>query len=296
MRDAILFILIFGSLPFILARPYIGVLVASWLGYMNPHRFAWGAAYNFPFVMVVALVTMAALAITTQRRAIPFSSLILTWILFIFWMTFVAKLFAFDPIYADYEWGRTMKIQLMTFVTILLIYKKEHILAFVWVIVLSLGFFGVKGGVFGLLTGGAHRVYGPPGSFIEDNNAIGLAMIVVIPLMHFLFHHVQKRWQQIAMLGTMMLTGVAILSTHSRGAMLGVVAMLGVLAWRSKRRSIFIAMLPFIVIPLLIFMPESWHDRMASIANYQSDSSAMGRINAWYFALNSRVLSVWQCT
>ena len=34
------------------------------------------------------------------------------------------------------------------------------------------------------------------------------------------------------------------------------------------------------------FMPESWHDRMQTIENYQQDQSAMGRINAWRFAFN----------
>jgi len=34
------------------------------------------------------------------------------------------------------------------------------------------------------------------------------------------------------------------------------------------------------------FMPEQWHERIHSIANYQEDASSMGRINAWQFAIN----------
>jgi probable O-glycosylation ligase (exosortase A-associated) len=33
-------------------------------------------------------------------------------------------------------------------------------------------------------------------------------------------------------------------------------------------------------------MPENWFDKMESIANYQQDTSAMGRLNAWSFAVN----------
>ena len=46
MRDIALVIIVFGSLPFILARPYIGILMWSWLGYMSPHRLAYGFAYD----------------------------------------------------------------------------------------------------------------------------------------------------------------------------------------------------------------------------------------------------------
>ena len=33
-------------------------------------------------------------------------------------------------------------------------------------------------------------------------------------------------------------------------------------------------------------MPQQWFDRMATIQNYETDNSAMGRINAWNMAFN----------
>jgi probable O-glycosylation ligase (exosortase A-associated) len=33
-------------------------------------------------------------------------------------------------------------------------------------------------------------------------------------------------------------------------------------------------------------MPQAWYDRMYTIADYEHDASAMGRINAWWFAWN----------
>ena len=41
--------------------------------------------------------------------------------------------------------------------------------------VLSIGFYGLKGGIFTILTGGAQRVWGPPGGFIEGNNELAVA-------------------------------------------------------------------------------------------------------------------------
>jgi probable O-glycosylation ligase (exosortase A-associated) len=33
-------------------------------------------------------------------------------------------------------------------------------------------------------------------------------------------------------------------------------------------------------------MPEEWHERLGTIRTYEQDESAMGRINAWWFAWN----------
>jgi probable O-glycosylation ligase (exosortase A-associated) len=41
------------------------------------------------------------------------------------------------------------------------------------------------------------------------------------------------------------------------------------------------------MVPLVfMLMPEKWFGRMESIGEYQADGSAMGRVNAWRFALN----------
>ena len=46
MRDIIVTLAVFGLLPLILRRPWLGVLAWSWLGFMNPHRLTWGFAYD----------------------------------------------------------------------------------------------------------------------------------------------------------------------------------------------------------------------------------------------------------
>jgi hypothetical protein len=41
MRDILISLIVFGSLPFIMRRPFVGVLMWNWLGLMNPQRMAW---------------------------------------------------------------------------------------------------------------------------------------------------------------------------------------------------------------------------------------------------------------
>ena len=48
---------------------------------------------------------------------------------------------------------RALKVQLMVFVMLVVFHSKRHLDLLVWVIVLSIGFYGVKGGILTL----AHR-------------------------------------------------------------------------------------------------------------------------------------------
>ena len=185
MRDIIIAMIVFGAVPYMLTRPHIGVLVWSWLGYMNPHRMAYGFAYSFPFSTVTAIATLAGIVFSSERKRIPWSGTMIAWIMLVIWLN-ITTLFALNHLDAMYEWDRTMKTMLMVFITLLVINTRERINALVWVIVVSLGFYGVKGGIFSLLTGGNYRIWGPENSFIEDNNSLALALVMTLPLMRYL--------------------------------------------------------------------------------------------------------------
>ena len=285
MRDILVTALVFGSIPFILLRPWIGVLVWSWLAYMNPHRLTWGFAYDFQFAQVIAVVTLVALVWSREKKQVPVNGTTITWLLWICWLN-VTTFFALFPNMAGPEWERAMKIQLFALVTILLMRHKDRLIALVWVIVISLGFYGAKGGVFSILTGGQYIVWGPEGSFIAGNNSIGLAMIMTIPLMWFLYQHYERRLIRWGMLGLIGLTTISIFTTHSRGAFLAIGAMAFFL-WFKSRQKALLGIGILLLLPLLFFaMPIEFQDRMFSISDYQEDGSAMGRINAWWMAFN----------
>ena len=62
----------------------------------------------------------------------------------------------------------------MTLLMTMLIYGKHRIMAMLYTIALSIGFYGLKGAIFVVNTGGAGQVKGPEGSFIDGNTFIGL--------------------------------------------------------------------------------------------------------------------------
>jgi len=170
--------------------------------------------------------------------------------------------------------------------TLVLMNSRLRMISFTWVFVLSTAFFGIKGGIFTILNGGTYTVWGPAGSTIEGNNELAIALIVVIPLIRFLQTTVSKNWQKIGLTVAMLLCAAAALGSHSRGALLAIVAMAFMLWLRSPNKLIGIITIPFIALGLLAFMPAEWFTRMDTIFTYQEDGSAMGRINAWWMAWN----------
>lgn len=89
-----------------------------------------------------------------------------------------------------------------------------------------------------------------------------------------------------ALLASMILTAIAVLGTQSRGAFLGLAAMLLFLAIRGRHK-LMLGALAIVMIPIaLLIMPPAWFERMESIRDYRQDTSAMGRINSWSFAFN----------
>lgn len=285
LRDIILSLIIFGAVPFILRNPYWGVLVWNWLAFMNPHRYTWAFAYRFRFSLVVAVATLFSFLIYGGRKKIPWDTPIVMMLCLAFWVS-VTTLLALNPGGAVREWERFTKIMVMLLVTTAVIDTRWKLDGLIWIICLSLGFFGVKGGIFTLVHGGIYRVNGPPGSFIAGNNEIGFALIMTLPLMRYLQLTANRKFIRFGLWGAMALTAVSIVGTYSRGGFLAGAAMVFFLAIKSRKRASLIVFMILLIPALLVFMPGKWDERMESIKNYQQDGSAMGRINAWRYAWN----------
>ncbi|RSZ59328.1 putative O-glycosylation ligase, exosortase A system-associated [Massilia atriviolacea] len=285
MRDLVITLAVFGSLPFILKRPYIGVLMWVWISVMNPHRLSWGFAYSFPFAAIIAGVTLIGLLVTREPKKLPMTPIVCTLMLFSAWMG-ITTIFSMWPDESVVMLNRVSKIMLMTFATIMLIKTQKQIQLLIWTLVGSLGYYGVKGGIFTVATGGSSIVWGPQGSYIEGNNEVALAFITIIPIMFYLYMSAEKKWIRWGMAASIMLCSFAALGSYSRGALVGIAAMLFFL-WLKSPKKVLLGGLMVLMVPFAIaFMPDKWSSRMETINTYKEDSSAMGRINAWYMAYN----------
>ena len=285
MRDIVITLIVFGSLLFALRRPYIGVLMWVWISVMNPHRLSYGFAYDFPFAALVAGVTLIGLVATKDPKKLPLTPIMVTLFAFTAWMG-LTTMFAMYFDASLVMLSRVSKTMLMTVVLVMLIKTREQIRLLAWVMVVSIGYYGTKGGVFTLLSGGSNIVWGPSGSYIEGNNEVALAFITIIPIIYYLAITETNKWVKRGLVTAIGLCAIAALGSYSRGALLGIGAMLFFL-WMKSPKKAGMGLVLVLLVPLAImFMPEKWTSRMETINTYHEDSSAMGRINAWWMAYN----------
>lgn len=285
MRDLILACIVFGSLPFIVKRPFWGILMLAWLGYMNPHRLTWGFMFSMPVVQIVAIVTLIGMLVSKEAKRMVWSREIVVLVLFIAWMG-ITTTTAFYQNLAIQQYEKVIKIQILTFITLLMLTSERKVHLFVWTIALSLGFYGVKGGVFTIANGGVYRVQGPPGTFIGGNNELALALVMTIPLMRYLYLQEKHKYIKLGLAAAMFLTAIAAFGTQSRGALVALV-LTGSIFWLKSRHKFVTAI--FVVAAAgvaLSVMPPEWYERMSTIKTYQEDASAQGRINQWGNAIN----------
>ena len=84
----------------------------------------------------------------------------------------------------------------------------------------------------------------------------------------------------------MFLCVISVLGSQSRGAFIGMLV-LGVMLFLKSQRKILVSVgLIFVLGFGITFMPQSWHDRMSTILNYEEDGSVQARFEVWDHAID----------
>ncbi len=285
MRNYLIALMILGWLPPTLWMPHIGVLLWTWISVMAPHRLAWGFITTAPVNLVVALFTFAGWLFSGERKMIPLTAVSVLIVLFLAWTTLTTTT-AIDGTMSWAMWDRNYKTMLLGLTVMGLITTRTRIHALVWIVVLSLGFYGVKGGGFLIASGGGSIVEGVEYTDLGDNNNLALALIVVLPLMNYLRLVASARLMRLGLAAMMGLTTIAVLGTYSRGGLIGLGTLCVALVLRSPQRLRLMAIGIIVLVPALSFMPERWVARMDTITSARTDDSFMGRLEAWQVAMN----------
>ena len=116
---------------------------------------------------------------------------------------------------------------------------------------------------------------------LAGNNEFAVGLIVIVPLMFYLFQTSTRPWVRRSLVACMVCIAFAILGTQSRGALLGLLAMAAMLGLKSRYPGRSMLALGTLLVLAVAFMPDSWTERMDTIQGYQEDSSAMSRIWTW---------------
>jgi putative inorganic carbon (HCO3(-)) transporter len=281
---AYLFVLIYaGYLPLVLLTPFAGAMLWAWVSLMYPQTLTYGFV-PFSYAALIAVLTLGSFVLSRERRLPPATAT--SWAMVgMILACGVAYAGSYDRALSFARWDTIWKGLLLALVTLAMLRTRLRIHGFVWIMALSIGFFGLKGGLFSFATGGAYRVSGAEGTIIGDNNHLAVALVMAIPLIVYLAIHSALRIVRVGCWIFAFFVLVAALFTYSRGGALALAAMMGLLWLRSPHRLATLAVLGVFGAVALVFAPDALWARFGSIDDFRQDSSAMGRLAIWRVSL-----------
>ncbi|MCP5418131.1 MAG: putative O-glycosylation ligase, exosortase A system-associated [Chromatiaceae bacterium] len=289
MRDLALIIILIGLGTITLMRPWIGVLALAVVGYMHPQGYAWGVARTLPAFEILIFLLTASVLISPETRSVIFLkkrlSVLRDWRLILIgllWLDFaLTSYYSMIPAIAWYRFSEISKVFISLTFTLLLIDTREKLRYLIITIALSIALLATKGGVWAILTGSFDRVYGPPGSHFYDNNHFAVLTVMNIPLLFLWLRQCHDRWIRLFVMVLSMLSVVSALTSWSRGGLIALSVTAMLLVWHSKRKVLAV---PFLLLGLFFAvgnLPDEWMQRMGTILRYESEGSAVSRMEVW---------------
>ena len=280
MRDYVVLIFLIACVIAAWKKPWWGVLSLAVFSYLNPHAYAWGFVRSLPVYYVLFLVVAFRTITSKDKQPLPKDWRIPVFVML--WIGFaISSTQAYFPDLAWHKFWIVTKIYLPFYFTLVLINTRHKLYYLIITIGASIGIVAVKGGIFAILKGFSARVYGPPNTQFEENNAFAVAMLISIPLLLIWQKETLLPWIKKGIAISIPIIYAASLSSWSRGALLTMGVLTLMLILNSKRKYLIIPIVLIAAIFVKDYLPQEWFGRMNTIETYEQDSSAMGRITAW---------------
>ena len=287
LRDVAVTLLVGLGLLYLFKHPAIGAYLWAWLSVMTPQTMTYGFARGYPFAQLVAVATLAVWAFTAKKQKLPLNIITKLWLALLVWMS-VTSLFSMAPDgWTSERWVFVMKIQLMLFVSLMLVRTGHELRILVYVVTLSLAYFGIKGGYFTIVTGGGARVWGPGNSLLGGNNELAVGLVMIVPFLYWMRQSLDQKWIKRGLTVVIVLCVFSILGSQSRGAFVALLVVGLFLGVKSAYPVRMTAGLLALVAAAIAFMPSTWNERMDTIKTYEEDGSAMSRIYTWRTLTNT---------
>lgn len=302
MGKLILFAAILGTGLQTLRNPFVGAMAYYCLAIWGPQYIWWWNFEGLRVSFVVAVTTIAALFIAVFRQGLNFDLLFtrINFCVFLLWISYVMSYF-FAPYGAllgevpYLTFIHFSKVIFFYFAAVLLMDDIQKQKYFSYIIIVAMihltwwanyQYLSQNWQAFNM-----GRLMGPTvpagGSIYSDENAFAMFFVTAAPFLFYWGLHLANRIPRYAVWAVIPLGWHAIFLTGSRGGLVGLAASLFAGVIFSKNRYLLI----FILIPMFLLAfyfqgGDLLKSRTETIVDYQGESSAETRLEAWRAALD----------
>lgn len=291
MRSVFLLSLLGMYVSFGLIAPFVLGLGYVWADLFTPQLVGYGLIAELPVSMILAGGTLAAYLLF-DRRSPPRPGLSL--LLLIAWAGWVTATTGWAVIGQDawVKWDWAFKTILFGAFLPFLFRSRIQIEAMLATVVLAVAgnvlAFGTKtlvgGGGYGMNLG---LLSGNQG--LAEGSTLAVVCAALIPIMLYL-RRSARGLSALPLVKPVMagLIGAAILTaigTQARAGLVSLAVLALILLMQTRRKLLYAAIIAVSASLGWTVAPEAWHERMATIGEYNSESSALGRVAVWLWTL-----------
>jgi probable O-glycosylation ligase (exosortase A-associated) len=281
MRDLVALSFMLAALPLAMLSPFAGYLLWGWAGLIALNYYLYGFMIGVPYVQVFAITTLLALTLGREpglRRFEPSRTSVLL-LLFVA-HGFLVALLAYPGLERNWElYGNVVKTALFCLLMPLIATNRFRVHAIVVMIALAVSFHGALDGLKFIASAGSHNAQSI--KRFGDNNHLAVVLLMVLPLLYYLRQYAANRLVRLGFTMALPLTVLAVVATHSRGALVGLFAIALWLVLKSRKKLAGVAVVLLCGVLVLQLAPQKWNERMSTIQTAEEDKSFMGRVTAW---------------
>lgn len=300
MGIALLYLLFVGNAALSLARPWVGVVLAYVIAIMGPQYIWWWWFPDLRPALLITLPTLIGFAIAMVQGRLDYSGLKTkgNWCIAILWFSSVVAYY-FGPyvdVYNEYRFydpevmfSTWQKTCLLYLIGVILIDNPRKIkaLAAVMVVVVAYMIYWANAQYF--IYGKFGRLHGPMdlagGGIYGDENNFAVLFVVGIPFLLYFGLYIKRRMLSLAAWLLIPFAWHAVFLTASRGALLGIAAVLLVFVVRLRNRAAGALVVAAFLGAFGWQAGEVMKSRSATISEYENEDSAASRIKAWEAAI-----------
>jgi putative inorganic carbon (HCO3(-)) transporter len=259
--------------------PYLGLFAQVWL-YFRPFPVWSGPEFLRP-IFLVTIVTMLFFLlhhVFLKKRGLhlPLEAKLL---LALLGCTVLSSFFAVHSSAVSFSQNVIFaKIILFYLLVINLVTGRRELDAFVWVILACCALASLE-------AIRVYRYYGysridTVGGTHREANYLAATLVLALPLAFYKIgsRRLLERLVAIGLVPTFM---VGVVLTGSRSGTLALAAVLGLLAWRFRRRRFSMGVLVVLLLATVVAAPSHYWSRTETIADYQEERAAESRIELW---------------
>ncbi|KPF63676.1 DUF5935 domain-containing protein [Porphyrobacter sp. AAP60] len=275
-----------------LRRPFLWVLLYVYIDILAPQRIGYSLIASLPVSLIAFAAAFGGWIALDRKSGARFTvrqGMMLALLLYCGWTTGNADF----PLDAATKWDWVWKALLFAIFLPLTLTTRARIEGLALVLLLSIATIVIGTGMKTVLGGGGYenlKFFVNDNSGIYESSTLATVAIGLIPMLWWFVRHgtiFRPHW---------LVTGFAValtfacllvpIGTEARTGLLCIAA-LGALTLRyTKRRFLFIAGAGLLGLAALPFLPQSYYERMATIAAPGGDESASTRVAVWKWTLD----------